>query len=429
MRFFSILTVVVLATYTALSMAMQSFGHMDIVAPGGASISTFDIVFLCALILMLARNALRLRPDPVPANRSVVWLCLGYVAYQLFVVLPVAVLLHDVGPIDAVRSIEVRLALVFIPVIYGVVLRYWSASVVIALFDTAAAALAIWVLARYFVAGGEGYYENGIFRLRAVWGGATFLFAWLLFTSLFYWPIRLWRLVLAALGLAGLVLANHRSGILALGAALIVQLVAMRGVTKRALLAATAFAVVALTVFLAAPAVRSNLVYSLSTMLDPKADQTAIDRVTHSALAFDYFRQHPLGDFVWNQRYYLVNLGPEQNFPPHNFVIQLLVTQGVIASVLYFSIIAVTLIIAWRNRRDRLSSVMLAYLVFYVVMCLFNANIDLTDNVAMFFVPVALVLHQNRVLWLIGQAEPSADVAESLNPLRELPTPQATNLS
>jgi len=314
-----------------------------------------------------------------------------------------------------VRSLEVRLGLLFIPAIYGVVLKYWRASVIVALFDVTAAVLAVWVLGRYLISGGQGYYESGIFRLRTVWGGATFLFAWLVLTSLFYWPVRLWRLGLAMLGLAGLVLSNHRSAILGVGAALIVQLLALKGVTRRALLALVAVGTVALIVFLAAPSVRENVTYSLSTMFNPTADQTAADRVTHSAAAFDYFQQHPFGDFVWNQRYYLVNLGPENNFPPHNFVIQLLVTQGVIASLLYFAIIGVSALIAWRNRRDRLSAVMLAYLTFYVVMCLFNANIDLVENVAMFFVPIALILHENRELSLAAETPVSIASAELLN--------------
>ena len=39
---------------------------------------------------------------------------------------------------------------------------------------------------------------------------------------------------------------------------------------------------------------------------------------------------------------------------------------------------------------------MLAYLVFYLTFCLLNANIDLRENVSLFFITVALILHQNR---------------------------------
>ncbi len=401
------LTTIGLLVYSALSMALEpSFTYGTAFSLGSHAVSFLDLAFLGGLVLLLAKNALSLRPDNVPANRYILWLCLAYLLYQLVVVFLAAVLLHGLHPIDVFRGMEVRLELILIPAIYGVVLRYWKVSTIVALVDAVAAALALWVLIRYVTVGGQGYYEGDIFRLRAVWGGASFLFAWLVFTSLFYWPTRPWRFLLALLGLAGIVLANHRSGILALIAALIVQLVATRGVTKRAVMAFASFATVATIVLYAAPSLRANVVYSFSTMLNPNADPTSIDRLSHAGLAWAYFLVHPLGDFIWNQRYYLVNVGPQEIFPPHNFVVQLLATQGIIASLIYFVIILAVLALAWRNRRDHLSSVMLAYLTFYLVMCLFNANIDLPENVALFFLPVAIVLHQNRQLQNAGVAQP-----------------------
>ena len=117
-------------------------------------------------------------------------LCWVYIGYQLLVVLPAAVLLHDLRPIDVIRLIEVRLALLLIPVTYGVVLRYWKPSVLIALVDAAAVGLLVWVIIIYVTDGPHGYVESGVFRLRAVWGGGILLFGWLLLTPLFYWPTR-----------------------------------------------------------------------------------------------------------------------------------------------------------------------------------------------------------------------------------------------
>ncbi len=103
-----------------------------------------------------------------------------------------------------------------------------------------------------------------------------------------------------------------------------------------------------------------------------------------------------MGDYIWNQRYYLVNV--DYDFPPHNFVVQLLDTQGIVASLLLFSVFGVSVSIAWRNRRDQTSTAMLAYLTFYLVFCLFNTNIDQFENQALLSVAVAMILHQNRSL-------------------------------
>jgi len=395
MKLLAIIGAVGMAVFTAVSIAFApEWVYRTVVYLGSFNISTFDLLFFLAFALLLADNAVRIRPERVPANRLVLGLCWAYVAYQLLVVLPAAVLLHGLRVTDVFRLQEVRLSLILIPVTYSLVLRYLKPPVLIAIVDAAAAGLAVWILYRYITHPEQGYVESGVFRLRAAWTGAVLLFGWLFLTSLFYWPMRGWRLALAILALAGLGVANYRSGLLAFMASFVAVLVTMRGISRRALIALAIVVVMGFGVMLGASNVRKSIDYSLATMLNSSSDQTAQDRVTRSLLGFQYFEQHLLGDYVWNRAYYLVNLG--WDFVPHNFVVQLLVTQGAIASALYFAIIGATFFIAWRNRRDRLSSLMLAYLVFYLTFCLFNPNIDNRENVSLFFICVALVLHENR---------------------------------
>ena len=141
---------------------------------------------------------------------------------------------------------------------------------------------------------------------------------------------------------------------------------------------------------------RDSVTYSFRTMINPNADVTAQDRVARSRLALAYFAQHPLGDYIWNQRYYLVHVS--FNFVPHNFVVQRLVTQGIIGSALFFAVLGITIALGWRNRRDRASAFCLSYLTFYLAFCFLNANIDLRENQALFAVVVAMILYQNRTL-------------------------------
>jgi len=179
-------------------------------------------------------------------------------------------------------------------------------------------------------------------------------------------------------------------------AALTVQMIATGHLTRRVVLTVAVIAFVGAGVYYGAPSVRASAAYSLRTMFSSSSDANAQDRVVRSRLGFDYFVEHPLGDYVWTHRYYLVNV--ESQFPPHNFVVQLLSTQGIVASLLLFAVMGVTCLIAWRNRTDQLSAVMLAYLTFYLVFCLFNTTIDQFENIALFPVAVALILHQNRTL-------------------------------
>lgn len=395
MKSLAIIGAVVMAVFTAVSIAFApEWAYRTVLYLGPFDISTFDFMFFLAVGLLVADNAMGMRPERVPANRLVLGLCWAYLGYQLFIVMPAAVLLYGLRVIDVFRLQEVRLSLILVPVTYGLILRYLKPAVLVSIVDAAAAVLAVWVLYRYIASPDQGYVVEGVFRLRAAWTGAVLLFGWLFLTSMFYRPMRVWSLALATLAVAGLGVANYRSGILAFVAGLAAVLVTMRGVSRRVLIALAIVVVLGLGVSLGASSTRESIGYSLATVLDASSDHTAQDRVTRSKLGLEYFEQHPLGDYVWSRTYYLVNAG--WNFVPHNFVVQLLVTQGAIASGLFFAIIGVTLWIAWKNRGDRLSALMASYLVFYLTFCLFNPNIDNRENVALFCISVALVLDANR---------------------------------
>ena len=398
MRYFAIAIAASLAVFTALSMAWApQFVGTYLTSVGSIGIAPFDVVLGPAVLALVALNAFFFKRDPVPMNRLVVWLCIALIGYQIFVVLPAAVLLHDLRPLDVLRSLEVRcFGLILVLAVYGVVLRFCKPALLVALFDVAAAALAAWVIYGYLTTGGWGYWQDGVYRLRVAWGGCSLLFGWLLISSLFYWPVRPWRMVLAIVAMTALILTNHRSAFVALLAAFVVQMVATGRITRRVALTIAVVAVMGVGLYYASPRVRDSVVYSFGTMFNANADSTAEDRVERSRLAFDYFLEHPLGDYIWNQRYYLVNVSFD--FVPHNFIVQRLVTQGIIASLLFFAIVALSALIAWRNRRDETSAVCLSYLTFYLVFSLFNAEIDLLETQALFAVAIAIILHQNRVL-------------------------------
>jgi len=411
--------VTMLGLFTVLSIALEpAFRFTTLVSLGFIDVYPFDLAFVAVVLCLLATGALHFRRELVPANRYVIWICAAYIVYQLLVVLPVAVFAHDMRLIDVLKDQEPRLAVLYIPFFYSVALRCLKPATIVAVFDVAALVLVLWVFTRYAATGGQGYWDGSLYRLRAVWGGASLAFAWLLFSSLFYWPLRPWRLAFGALALGGIVLANHRSGILALAVALTAQGVVLRGVFKRVLAMAAVVIVISVGVYMASPFVRSSVAYSLRTLVDPSADINASDRVERSVLGLAYFAHHPFGDYIWNQRYYLVSLG-DRDFAPHNMVIQLLATQGAIATLLLMALIVGALVIAWRNRASRLSAVMFAYLTYYAVFCLFNTNIDSPENFSLFCAAVGLILHDNR-----ARSATSPDVSpDAVPPGCPLPSP------
>jgi O-antigen ligase len=395
-------TLVALVAYTGLSMALEtaldeSF-HANV---GPINVYLFDMLLFAAVMLLMHEVVARHGQGIPTSNRVVVFLVLGYCAYQLAIVLPVSVVLHDLAPIGVIRELEVRLGLVLLPFMYLVVLRYVSPQRVVLLVNAAAVVLAMYVAYRYATIG--PVYGGGS-RLRELGGSAIFLFAFLIISSLFLQRPSIITYAAAMLGTVGIALTNHRSGYLALFAVGIPLFFHFRRATPRTVVVLIVLISSAVLLVSASPAVRESAYYSLRTMVNPTADQNARDRVDRSRLGWDYFVANPLGDHAWNQRFYLVDL-PDP-FEPHNFVIQILDAQGIVGFAFFAAIIVTVVRIAWRNRSaDRMSAVMLAYFVFYLLFCLLNTSIVNQWNILLLAVPVGLILKRNADLLEDGRKD------------------------
>lgn len=404
--------VLCLIAYTALSMAYNpSVGRFVLVWIGPFPLSIFNALLVGSVAALLYAVSLGPPTDPSAANRVALRLTGIYILYQLVVVMPVAVLVYDVGAGDAYFNLSPRLALLLVPFFYYVALRHLRPGQLVAAVNVAAVALLLFGVYRYAVFGPQGIWEYGEFRLRILWGGATLLFGWLAVTGFLLQRRALYSYSMTLAGILGIVLVNHRSGYVALLFAVAVYVVMSRRVTPRAVAVTVIVVIGGLVLAGASSTIRDNARYSLTTMFNANADTSAQDRVERSALAWDYVRQYPLGDYVWNRRYYLVDLGDE-GFEPHNFVIQALDKQGVISAGLLFAMLASILVVGWAVRRhSRLGTAMTVYIVFYLAFCLFNTNFESVQNVSLFALAAAMVLHANRERWEGGTDAAQADDA------------------
>jgi len=408
-------TLVALIAYSAVAMALQLSINLVQLSAGPVNVYLFDLLLMPALLLLLV-EALSTHGRCMPAaNRTVVFLVVGYCAYQIAVILPVGVIFHDLTPITVVRDVENRVALILIPFVYLVGLKHTSARRVVLLVNISAALLALFVMYRYGTVGPVDVQAGttGGLRLRALWGGATLLFAFLVLTSIFLARPSLVSYAAAGLGLVGITLTNHRSGYLALIVVVVPLVFHFRHASKRIVILVLLVASSAVLLLTASAAIRESTFYSLQTMLNPSADRNAIDRVDRAKLGFDYFMANPLGDFSWSHRHYLVYLA-RGDFEPHNFVAQILSEQGIVGFAFIAAICFTLMAIAWRNRADRMSAVMLACLVFYLLFCLFNTNILNVWNIMLLAVPAGVILDRSAAP--TGQASPVSNATQSLRP-------------
>lgn len=389
------LTFAALVIYTAVSMAFGStFDDLLHAAVGPINVYPFDLLLLAAFLLLAHEVIAKHGEHLPPVNRTLVFLVLGYCAYQVAVILPVAVIFHDLAVVSVVRDLEWRISLILIPFMYLVVLKHLSPRHAIAAVNAAAIVLALYIVYKYVT---MGPVFDGTTRLRELGGAATLLFGFLILTSLFLMRPGIFSYAAALLGVIGIALTNHRSGYLALIVVSLPLLFHFRRLSSRGVVVLLVALSCSGLLFVAAPTVRDNVYYSLRTMVNPNADQNARDRVDRSKLGWDYFVANPLGDHVWSQRFYLVYV-PDP-FEPHNFVIQFLDQQGIVGFAFFAAIIGTTVRIGWRNRAaDRTSTVMLAYFAFYLVFCSFNTIIINQWNIVLLALPVGVILSGNAAV-------------------------------
>lgn len=388
-------TFVALVVFTGVAMAVDEALNLTIhIQVGPISVYLFDILLFASTALLLA-EFLSKRGQSFPAsNRTVVFLALGYCAYQVAVVLPVAVMFHDLAPVGVIRELMMRLGLALLPFMYLVVLKYVTPQRVVLLVNLMAVALVLYIAHKYATIGPT--YNSGT-RLREVGGWAVFAFAFLILTSLFLLRPSIITYAAAMLGAVGIALTNHRSGYLALIIVGVPLFFHFRRASARTVVVLIVLISSAVLVLSTTPAVRDSVYYSLRTMVNPTADRNARDRVDRSKLGWDFFVANPLGDHTWNQRYYLVDL--PWAFEPHNFVIQILDEQGIVGFAFFAAIIVTVVRLAWRNRfADRVSAVMLASFVFYLLFSLFNTTIITPWNIMLLAVPVGIILKRNADL-------------------------------
>lgn len=370
---------------------------------GGVSVYVFDVLLAGAMATALLRRRPGWRRGLVRSNVWVLQVILTYIAYQVLIILPLAVAFTDNGFVGTVRILDVRFAVILIAFFYPFALADFSPRHLIRAFDIAALCVVAVAVARFVANGPTTFLLGDVLRMRELWGGSSLLFGWLIISRLFLHRATFANALCVAAGLVGVVLVNHRSAYIALVAAVGVQLALFARSRKRLATIALLTISSALALALAPTIVRSSTVYSLSIFVGHQ-DANTTDRLTTSAYAWDYFQAHPLGDFALSGEWYL----PGSNAPAwgaHNFVMEILQTEGLPGALFYAALLGIVFRIVVRNRqRDQISTTMGSYLVFYLVFAFFNTNIYSTPNLPLLAAAVGIILYRNEKLAEVGRS-------------------------
>jgi len=372
-------------------------------------ITYFQAMIVAAGVLGTG-TLLRFAGDPEPSGtRTLCRILIAYLAVEVLLVVPVALWIGTASLNTIVGAVFVRFCWLLLPVVLAVCADGRARAIAGTVVVVAAACLALWGLYLAATGGGGFYLDGGEMRFRILYGGATLLFAWPFAVALSGATRRRYVIPLLAVSLVGLTLTNHRSGLIAFAIAGLACLV-MSGRLRRLLpwLVPTAL-IVLVAALVWGEQFGSVFSYTLSRLLDVSSGNGA-DRLMRWRLAWELFVDRPFNDYVWSWRYYLINLA--QPYQPHNFALEIAVTEGVVGLAFYGSVLWVALRDAWHwGRSDAESRALIGFLVAYLLFSFANANWYLPVSIPLLVGAVGALVARVDVLRKTSAASVADEVA------------------
>jgi hypothetical protein len=396
--------------YCAIGMADFTLAYA--ILPVGGRATYFQALLAGAVVLgsgILLRGA---GGSVRNFGRMTCRIILAYLLFEALIVIPVGAWLGVTSLNEIFGSIGVRATWMLFPVMLAVCADVQAQRIAGVAPVIAAVALAGWGVYLAVTGAGGLYVELGEMRYRILYGAATLLFAWPFVLAVSDAAPRRYTLALLAVAGLGLGLAGHRSGLIAFAVGGAVCL-GLSGQIRRLLPAAVPIAlVVGIVALVWGDRLGTAFGYTVTNLFNFSSGNGA-DRLMRWRLAWDAFLTRPFNDWVWSWRYYLVYL--QDAYQPHNFVLEVALTEGVVGLVFYGTMLWTALHGAWVwVRRDAVARALVGWLIVYVVFSLANANHYIP--VSMPLLVGALAALVSRVDWLrhserhgpVGNASPGA---------------------
>jgi hypothetical protein len=306
-------------------------------------------------------------------TRTLARLVLAYLLVEALAVIPVAVWMNVMSVNTIIGAMMVRFVWMLGPAMVALLVeddtREWIGRMVV----VAAAVLTVWAVFSAATGGGGYYLEDGVQRWRALTlgGGGLLLAAWPWALAVSRAVPRRWAWVLAATAVVGIALTNSRSGIISFALAGLLGL-ALTGHLKQFLAwALPLLGAMVVAVLLWGQRLSGPFGYTLTHLFDISSGNGA-DRLMRWRLAWEFFVTHPINDYVWTWRYYLVFVS--DLYQPHNFVLEVAITEGIAGLMFYVTTFSSAARGAFAAARaDWQVRALVCYLVAYLAFCFQNA--------------------------------------------------------
>jgi hypothetical protein len=379
--------------WSAIYGVWPEFAYTRLIGFGSVAIYTTDIFIGLAIALGLSDLLGILLDRSRRGSVRIVAALIGlYFMYSIGVVLPSALLAGSL-PTTTLRLMSGRFVVLLVPMTVGLLTRRpHHLNLLLAAPAIASIIPLVMGIFRTFTGQVVSYSITGDTRFRALWGGTSLLFAWPVLVLAWGKAKSMAPRVFAAIGVIGLLLANHRSSYIGLLAVLPIVIQSKHRVTRLLLFSISATAAAALLLLAVSSAIPVGaFAYSFTHLFDFESG-TGADRLIRWRLAWDVFSHSPFNDVLWTPAESITMLRSDA-YAAHNWMLEVGVAEGLIPLFLYVGIIGETIRGTLRVRREPVVAGVLAYTVFYVVFSLFNGNFYNLACACLLWMGVGILIH------------------------------------
>lgn len=382
-------------------------------------LNTYNAISILFIVLASLGFITKIINEKINENKYILIGIYLYCVYQLAVNLPLSFLEYEnIDPIKYFSQISNRFFFLLVPMFYFYLVAEKTYKFIFYVFHLATFALIIIGFYNY----SQGVIiETNTGEIRIVTVVATLFFFGSMVDGLVLFGAEKNKILLIFTVFLGVLISAHRSVYMVVALILFYAFfISSEGENKTKTTIMAILAVPIIILLLSQIPFVSEIFISRAEYSFDVGDQNYQDRMLKNLLAFNTFLDNPINGTKLSGYYYPAGLVSDDFFwIPHNFILDILPTQGVVGLFLIVAFILIPLLkLGYKNRFDNISRMAFMVIIYYIVISLFNATFFTNSCVVVFAVFAAIILKRNEEIQLATELEEiydDEDLAEELN--------------
>ena len=209
------------------------------------------------------------------------------------------------------------------------------------------------------------------------------------------------RVIILIICVLGILISAHRSVYMVVALTLLIAFfISSKGSAKSKTTIIAILAVPLVVLLLGQIPFISDIFFKRAEYSFDVGDQNYQDRAIKNLLAFSTFLDNPINGTKLSGYYYPAGLVSDDFFwIPHNFILDILPTQGIMGLFLIITFILIPIMkLGYKNRHDDITKKAYIVVLYYIIISLFNATFFTNSCVVVFGIFAAIILKRNEEL-------------------------------